>query len=281
VREKPTDQRLSDSQGAPEIISFKQTARTAWENIPFRYVTALYMLNWVAFDLLGVTIPYFLMYWVAGGDLLATVPGIGMPLESIVLGVMLITALLALPLWAWLSRRFSKRIAYIIGMSFGTIVLMSLFIVQPGQITLVLGLTVLVGLTVSTAHILPDAIFPDVIDWDELRTGERHEGIYYGAKNFIRKLTSAFAIFLALQVLGWLGYQAPPEGATMVVQPQAAVWGIRILTGPVAATILLSAIAVAWFYPLDRKRYDRVQRLLARRQRRAAQQRASAPLQHG
>ena len=44
--------------------------------------------------------------------------------------------------------------------------------------------------------------------------GERHEGIYYGAKNFIRKLTTAFALFLVLQVLGWLGYQKPPKGAT-------------------------------------------------------------------
>ncbi len=264
VRERHTDRE-------PEMISFRDTVQTAWENVPFRYVTALYMLNWVAFDLLGVTIPYFLTYWVAGGDLLATVPGIDMPLESVVLGVMLLTALASLPLWTWMARRYSKRQAYIIGMSFGTAVLLALLTVQPHQIWLILALTVMVGLTTSTAHVLPDAIFPDVIDWDELRTGTRHEGIYYGAKNFIRKLTSATAIFIALQVLGWLGYQSPPEGATQITQPEAALWGIRILTGPVAATVLLSAIAIAWFYPLNRKRYNRVRRLLARRERRKAQ----------
>ena len=122
--------------------------------------------------------------------------------------------------------------------------------------------------TLVTAHVLPDAIFPDVIDWDELRTGARHEGIYYGAKNFIRKLTTAFAIFLALQVLGWLGYQVPPEGATQFTQPASAVLGIRILTGPVAAAILCGVLAVTWYYPLDRQRHRRVLRLLARRQAR-------------
>jgi GPH family glycoside/pentoside/hexuronide:cation symporter len=126
------------------------------------------------------------------------------------------------------------------------------------------------GVSVSAAHVLPDAIFPDVIDWDELRTGKRHEGIYYGAKNFIRKLTTAFAIFLALQVLGWMGYQKPPESATTFMQPASVVWSVRILIGPVAVMLLTSVFMVAWFYPLNRERYERVQRLLTRRQRRNA-----------
>jgi GPH family glycoside/pentoside/hexuronide:cation symporter len=46
------------------------------------------------------------------------------------------------------------------------------------------------------------------------------------------------------------------------------LWGMRLLAGPVAALLLVSAVAVAWFYPLTRQRYARVQRLLARRQRR-------------
>ncbi len=77
-------------------------------------------------------------------------------------------------------------------------------------------------------HMLPDAIFPDVIDWDELRTGERHEGIYYGAKNFIRKLTTAFALFVALQVLGWLGYQQRPRrrpsSGSATPSSRASIW---------------------------------------------------------
>jgi GPH family glycoside/pentoside/hexuronide:cation symporter len=130
---------------------------------------------------------------------------------------------------------------------------------------------------VSAAHILPDAIFPDVIDWDELRTGERHEGIYYGTKNFIRKLTTAFAIFITLQVLGWLGYQSPPPGVTQFTQPEAALLGIRILAGPVGAVLLVATMVVTWFYPLDRQRFNRVRRLLVRKQRREALRRASTP----
>ena len=178
------------------------------------------MLNWITFDLVALMLPFYLVYWMAGGDLLASVniAGINLPLKSAVLGLLLITAVAALPFWMWLAHRTSKRKAYIIGMSFWAVVQMLLFIVQPGQMSLVLFLAVLAGISVSTAHVLPDAIFPDVIEWDELRTRRRQEGIYYGVKNFVRKLTGAVAIFFALQVLGWFGYQAPPEGATQVSQ---------------------------------------------------------------
>ncbi|MDF1512184.1 MAG: glycoside-pentoside-hexuronide (GPH):cation symporter [Anaerolineae bacterium] len=251
-----------------EIVSLRDTLHTAWENIPFRYATALYMLNWVTFDLVGVILPYFLVYWIARGNLLAVVPGFGLPIESVVLGLMLITSILVLPLWTWLAQRLGKRIAYIIGIGFWVVLMALIIFIPPMNFNLVIVMSVLIGISVSAAHVLPDAIFPDVIDWDELRTGQRHEGIYYGTKNFIRKLTTAFAIFLTLQVLGWVGYQSPPEGATQFVQSDSVLWAIRILTGPVCVLLLISVMVVTWLYPLDRTRYQRVQRLLLRKQAR-------------
>jgi GPH family glycoside/pentoside/hexuronide:cation symporter len=194
--------------------------------------------------------------------------GITLSLESAVLGLLLLTAVLALPLWTWLARRFSKRSAYIGAMLFWAAVQLVLISAQPGQVNFVLALAVLAGLSVSSAHVLPEAIFPDVIEWDELRTRRRREGIYYGVKNFIRKLTGALAIFVALQTLGWFGYQAPPEGSTQFAQSATALDAIRLLTGPVGALLLLSAVAVAWFYPLTRERHARIRALLARRQAR-------------
>ncbi|HHX64766.1 MAG TPA: MFS transporter, partial [Chloroflexi bacterium] len=255
---------------AAEPAGLRQTLRTAWSNVPFRYATALYLLNWITFDLVALMLPYFLVYWVAAGNLCATMNVFDMSLapESVVLGVMLLVSVVSLPLWTWLARRLSKRIAYIIGMSFWAVVQCLLFLVQPLQFDLIIVLAVLAGLGVSTAHVLPDAIFPDVIEWDELRTGRRNEGIYYGAKNFIRKLTGAVAIFIALQVLGWFGYRAPDAGAVHFEQAGAALGAIRVMTGPMGALLLISAIAVAWFYPLTRERHRRIRRLLARRRRR-------------
>jgi GPH family glycoside/pentoside/hexuronide:cation symporter len=257
----------------------RQVLATAWKNIPFRFATLLYMLNWITFDLVALMLPYYLTYWIAEGDLLASVnlAGVNLALESAVLGLLLITAVAALPLWMWLAHRYSKREAYIIGMCFWAVVQTLLFLVQPGQVNLVLFLSVLAGLSVSTAHVLPDAIFPDVIEWDELRTRRRQEGIYYGAKNFVRKLTGAVAIFFALQMLHWFGYQAPPPDVTRVSQSAVTLSAIRWLTGPAGAILLISAIAVAWYYPLTRERHARIRRLLENRRNRLMAQDRAAP----
>jgi len=152
-----------------------------------------------------------------------------------------------------------------VGMVFWAAVQLAIFSVQPGQIKLVLTLSVLAGISVSSAHLLPDSLFPDVIEWDELRTRRRSEGIYYGVKSFIRKLTGALAIFIGLQTLGWFGYQNPPKGATQFMQPESALMAIRFLIGPVGAVLLFSAVLMAWFYPLTRERHARIRKLLKKR----------------
>ncbi|MGB2962656.1 MAG: MFS transporter, partial [Anaerolineales bacterium] len=95
-----------------------------------------------------------------------------------------------------------------------------------------------------------------------------HEGAYYGTKNFLRKLTGAVAIFLALQILGWFGYQSPPDGAAIFQQSEPTIMAIRVLTGPFGAILLFSSIVIAWFYPLTREKHARIRSLLERREKR-------------
>jgi glycoside/pentoside/hexuronide:cation symporter, GPH family len=254
-----------------ETVTFRETVRTAWANVPFRFATVIYMLNWITFDIVALTLPFYLLYWIARGNMLTSVKvlGLDLPLESAVFAILLITATAVLPFWLWLSHRLGKHIAYIIGMVFWAGVQIGIFLVRPGQITLVMWMAFLAGLSVSAAHVLPDAMFPDVIEWDELRTGRRQEGIYYGVKNFVRKLTGALATFIALQVLGWFGYQTPPVGATTFMQPAVTLTAIRWLIGPLGAVLLFSAVITTWFYPLTRERHARIRRLLEKKNGRA------------
>ena len=268
IREPVRTQEMADT---TREVPFTTAVRTTWANVPFRFASILYTLNWITFDLIGLLLPFYLIYWIAGGNLLQN--ALGLPIESTVFALILTTSVICLPFWTWLAHKLSKRSAYIIGMVFWAVVQLIIFSVQPGKITLVLVLSVLAGISVSTAHVLPDAMFPDVIEWDELRTHRRQEGVYYGVMSFIRKLAGALAIFIALQVLGWFGYQTPPTGATFFAQPPAVLMTIRLLIGPLGAVLLFSAIVFAWFYTITRERHTRIRRLLA--QRKARQDTAS------
>ena len=189
--------------------------------------------------------------------------GVDLALESAFFGVMMFACVLFVPFWLWISKRYSKAGVYIAGMAAWIVVQVLIFTIQPGQTVYLLVIAALAGIGVSAAYILPDSILPDVIEWDELRTGRRQEGIYYGIRTLIRKLTGAGVIFITLQVLGWSGYQAPPEGVTQFQQPDAALFMIRMMVSFIGAGILLGTILIAWSYPLTREKYARIQRLLA------------------
>jgi GPH family glycoside/pentoside/hexuronide:cation symporter len=260
VRERSTPERQ-------ESISFRESLRVAWSNIPFRYAAGIYMFNWSAVDMVAVTFPFFLLYWIAGGDLLAKIHflGLDLALESAFFGVLMLTCILCVPFWLWFARTRNKREAYILGMTAWVVVQGMIFTIQPGDIPHLLWIAALAGIGVSAAYVMPDSILPDVIEWDELRTGRRQEGIYYGIRTLIRKLTGALVIFITLQLLGWSGYVSPPQDAVAFNQSDSALHMIRLMVSPIGMLILTGTILLAWFYPLSREKYARVQKLLAQR----------------
>ncbi len=248
-------------------LDFMTAMRTTWANIPFRFAAFLNVLNWMAADLVALILPYFLLYWIASGDVTASVDlfGLNLSLEAGVLGLLILAAILVIPFWSWLATRLSKRVTYLIGVTPWLLAYAALIFIQPGQSNLMLAISAFAGLGLATGYVLPEAIFPDVIEWDELVTHQRQEGIYYGIKNFFRKISGAVAFFLALQVLGWAGYQTPPEGTRIFTQSESTLVAIRFMVGPMGLLLLLGAMTLAAFYPLTRERHARIRRLLARR----------------
>ena len=257
-------------------LPFREALSSAWENIPFRFAVGLHMLNWASVDMVAVAFPYFLLYWVAQGDLLASIHifGFNLAYESAFFGILMSVCILFVPFWLWASKRRNKRDAYMWGMVFWVAVAFMIYTIQPGQTTYLLIIAALAGIGVSAAYTLPDAIFADVIEWDELRTGRRREGIFYGVRTLIRKLTGALVIFVTLQLLGWSGYVSPPEGVIQYTQSDSALRMIRLLVSPIGATMVSGTILLAWLFPLSREQYIRIQRLLEKRRAQMVKQKS-------
>ncbi len=243
----------------PPPRPFVDTIRAAWANVPFRYLALLYMLNWITFDLVALLIPFFVDYHLdPGGGTTVAVAGLSLQIESAMLGALLVVALVVLPIWGPLARWVGKRGAYMFAMATWALAQLSIFLVGSGEVDFALAVAVAASIGVSAAHVLPDAMIPDVVDVDELATGERNEGIYYGAKNLLRKFTGAIAIFAAMQALGWAGFQPVPNATAPYVPPEGAILVVRVLAGPAAAALLVGAVITAWRYPLTRARHDRI-----------------------
>ena len=121
------------------------------------------------------------------------------------------------------------------------------------SLAVILILCVLAGIGVSAAHVLPWAIIPDAIEYDQLQTGTRHEGMFYSLITLANKIAQSIAIPLMLVILDLTGYQP-----NVAIQNQSAINGIRLVVSPIPAAMLLFGIVFAFTYPLDREKYNEV-----------------------
>jgi GPH family glycoside/pentoside/hexuronide:cation symporter len=233
-----------------ERLPLKQSLKSAFRNKAFRYGLGIFLMTWVAVDILQATLLYFIKYIVQRE-----------PQSDLIMATIFVVGMLTLPIWEWVSRRFSKRYAYIAGIAFWAVVQLVLITLNSSSsLAYLLFLCVLAGVGVAAAHVLPWAIIPDAVEWDEWKTGERHEGMYYSLVTLIKKVASSIAIPLVLMVLEVTGYQ--PNSA---VQPPGALLGIRITIGPIPAVMLGLGIFFAFRYPLTRQVYQRISQELSLR----------------
>ena len=221
-----------------------QSLRAAVKNRPFMFGLAIFLLTWIAVDVLQSTLLYFVKYVVQRE-----------PQSDLIMGTIFVTGMLTLPIWEWTSRRWNKRLAYVAGIAFWAVVqLVMITLNATTSLATLLFLCVLAGIGVAAAHVLPWSILPDAIEWDELTTGARHEGTFYSLVTLIKKVTSSIAIPLSLVLLDISGYV---PSATQ--QSESVLRAIRILAGPIPASLLCAGILFAIFYPLSREQYAEVQ----------------------
>jgi len=235
----------------------KESLKAALKNRPFIFSVVIYLFTWVSVDILQTSLLYFLKYVVnRESD------------SDLIMATIFVTAMLVLPFWDFVSRKLNKRHAYAIGISFWAVVQLLLITLGPDSpMPLLMGLCVLGGIGVSSAHILPWSMIPDAIEWDEWKTGERHEGIFYSLVTLSQKIASSIAIPLILLMLQITGYV--PDSAA---QPASAVLGIRLAIGPIPAALLTCGIIFALLYPLGRDSHKRIVQELEERRKLKAQQ---------
>jgi len=230
--------------------TFRESIKSVWKNVPFRYSLGIFLATWIAVDILQTSLVFYVTYVIQRG-----------PQIDIIMASIFVVAMFALPIWNWVSLRWSKRYAYMYGIAFWAVVQLFLISMSPETpLSFIFILCSLAGIGVAAAHVLPWAILPDAIEWYEYKTGERHEGMFYSFTTLARKIASSIAIPLILLLLDVTGYQP-----NVLQQNSRALWGIRLVIGPIPAVLLAIGIFVASKYPLDRKEFLRIVEELKRR----------------
>jgi GPH family glycoside/pentoside/hexuronide:cation symporter len=162
-----------------------------------------------------------------------------------------------------LMNKIGKAKAYALGLTIASAALIVVFLLPGGPNPMIFILAAIAGLGFSAQWVCPHSMIPDVIEYDELMTGERREGVYYGVHATSGKITGA----LASAACGWgleLGNYIDnlQPGQT---QPEGAVLAIRIMFALIPAIFLLVCVPLLLKYPITKESHAEVMRKLQER----------------
>jgi len=165
---------------------------------------------------------------------------------------LLSSSLLFIPIWVQISKRFGKKICYIIGMGIMSTAIL-LFSLAGEAMGPVFAFIVMAagGIGLSTHYIIPHSILPDVVEYDAVQnSGLRREGAFSSMWTFLSKIGQALALALNGWILALFAYDP-------LIQPsRTTLTGIKLICGPVPAVFYITGMIILAFYPISRQFYQ-------------------------
>ena len=174
----------------------------------------------------------------------------------IILAYMLPSSLFV-PLWLPLSKRYGKIKVWMFGMlltgvSFGGMFALPFIDSMDQRLILIFVLAVFAGLAAGCGGTLGPSVQGDVIDYDEYITGERKEGSYFAAWNFVYKSALGVMLLLTGFVLDLAGFVPNVEQTMQVKIAMVSLYGLFPLVCYTVGAILFSR------FKLDESAYETI-----------------------
>lgn len=119
---------------------------------------------------------------------------------------------------------------------------------------------ILTGIGLSGPQVLTNVLFAQIADEDELRSGVRREGAFFGVNALITKPAQSVALALVAWVLQLTHFvtREANNGVIFLDQPASAILGIKIFIGLVPGIALIVGAIILNFFPLKGKYLDEV-----------------------
>ncbi len=214
--------------GRSFILTFK--------NRPFWWFIAAYSLVSLGYTILSGVLIYYAKYWLHNAGLF-----------TVMMGIVMGFLLLSIPLWVWVSGKIGKKEGFLIGIVVLIVSAGAIFFLPPTGGAFLFILMGLAGIGTGAYFLFPYSILPEIIDYDELTSGTRREGAYFGIAFLIFKISIALAPFITGTILTAVGYipDAP--------QTQHTLLGIRLLVGVIPSALFALGLIFLWAFPLNRR----------------------------
>lgn len=234
-----------------EMPPVKEQIRIAVKNYPFVMLMTSYFLQALA---IGVMMAGFVYYVKYAMGLPETAMNIAFP-------IFMVTGILFIPVWLAIGKRFGKIKSYYVGLAIFTVMMGSLFFTSPSLLWLFYVQVFLAGIGFSSFQLFPFSMLPDTIEYDQMQSGLRREGVFSGMWSAGQKIAYSVGppiVGFALAISGFV-----MEGS----QPESLNVGVRAIFCLFPAAMILLSFLPFRKYNLTKEEFERVKAQISRKDR--------------
>jgi GPH family glycoside/pentoside/hexuronide:cation symporter/probable glucitol transport protein GutA len=161
-----------------------------------------------------------------------------------------------------LAKRWGKRTTYIVLNAVFGLGSLGLFLSGWHSLVLLLTWSCIGSLGMAAPLVLQTSMIADTIEYAEVKTGQRSEGLIFSSQTFMVKLASAFTAWLTGAILAASGFIAN------IAQSESSLRGIHSMMSLIPFIACALAIIPMFFYPLTERRHAQLLRTLGKQKER-------------
>ena len=241
-----TKERLKPSvKQAPKL---REDLRDLARNVPWLLMLGACISILLYNTMRDAAILYYFKYFVGDqsvwpfGEL--SVSALSAVFMSTLLCANMVGVILAEPVAGWIGK---KRTLIMSGLVTAALSIVFFFI-APSHVAMIFIVNFLIGIAGGIVFPLIWAMYADVADFSEWRSGRRATGLVFSSSSMSQKVGWTVGGAITGWILGWFGFEANVE------QTETAILGIRLLLSLFAAGGALLSVIFVYFYPLDEQR---------------------------
>ena len=176
----------------------------------------------------------------------------------ILLVCLFIPLIIGVPMTAFLRKRFGVVGAQKLLLVIAGIGLISIVIVPTPLIPICIALA---GFGLSGPQTLTNVLFAQVADEDEIRTGVRREGAFFGVNALITKPAQSIALALGPFILEAAHFvtRQQNQGQIFLDQPDSAIFGMKLIVGLIPGIAMFLGALILTQFPLHGEYLQKVQ----------------------
>ena len=166
----------------------------------------------------------------------------------------------------WMSKKFTKKWAYIAVHLFGGVVMAIMYFVgydAPWKLVIAAIGLVLLGIPQGVNNIITYAMIGDTVDYLEWKTGERGEGICFAMQTLINKIGMAVGAFIGVISISAAGINA--ETCFISAEGAQTLWNMLVLSGVIS--MFACAVPVMFYKVTEKRQAEMVAEIAARKQK--------------